>query len=366
MESVDVVVVGAGVVGLAVARALALAGREVIVLEQRATFGTETSSRNSEVIHAGLYYPPGSLKARCCVHGKALLYAYCETKQIAHLRVGKLIVAGDAAERAVLDEYAARARANGVMDLRRVSATEIAALEPAITAQEGLYSPSTGIIDSHGLMLHFVGDIEAHGGAVIYLSPLRGARLTAEKLVIDVGGDQPTSVACCALINAAGLHAQTVARRIGLSERFIPPCHYAIGHYYGLVGRNPFRHLVYPIADTGGLGVHVSLDLAGQARFGPDVRWLDSIDYHFDDSARAAFVRSIKRYYPAIEYDNLAPAYTGIRPKLVAAGEPPADFRIDGPAYHGIPGLINLFGIESPGLTAALAIAELVAAAIKA
>ncbi len=361
MESLDVVVIGAGIVGLAIARELALAGREVVVLEQHATFGTETSSRNSEVIHAGIYYPVGSLKARSCVRGKALLYAYCDHKQIAHQRLGKLIVATNSEEQAILDDYSVRAQANGVRDLVRLNAEAVATLEPALNVTSALMSPSTGIVDSHALQLNFIGDIEAHRGTVVYRSPVLGGVTGKQDLCIDVGGEERITVAARSVVNAGGLHAASLAAKLGVEAKHIPPSRYAIGHYYALTGRNPFRHLVYPVARGGGLGVHVTLDLAGQARFGPDVRWQNHLDYTFDDSAREKFIVAIQRYYPLLDPQALQPAYTGIRPKLVGPGDPPADFRIDGPVRHGIPGLVNLFGIESPGLTAAMAIAEHVA-----
>ncbi len=366
-ERLDCVVVGAGVVGLAIARALALAGREVVVLEKASSFGTETSSRNSEVIHAGIYYPTGSLKARLCVAGKHSLYAYCNERGIPHRRIGKIMLAGSEDHLDILRGQKETARANGVDDLRWLSRQDIAAAEPSVVSAGGLLSPSTGIVDSHALMLSLVGDVENAGGAMVYRSPVLGGRLTETGIAIEVGGEQGTSVECNALVNAGGLHAQALAANLaGLASDKIPPRHIALGHYFTYSGAAPFAHLIYPLPEDGGLGIHVTLDMAGQVRFGPDVKWLEEIDYRFDEARKAKFVKAIKTYYPDLDPDRLQPGYTGIRPKLAGPGMGFADFRIDGPPEHGIPGLVNLFGIESPGLTAALAIAETVAAMLPA
>ncbi len=358
-NSVDCVVIGAGVIGLAVGRALAMRGLEVVVVEAASAIGTETSSRNSEVIHAGIYYPVGSLKARLCVSGRQLLYAYCEEKGIRHRRIGKLIVATSDAEIPILEKYLAQARANGVADLRWVEQAEAARLEPHVRCVRALYSPSTGIIDSHEYLLALQGDLEARGGQVVYNS--RVTRVERQGTLFEVAtGDSPTAaISCRRLVNAAGLHAQDVAGRIeGLPSASIPPQHLARGHYYTLSGKSPFSRLVYPVAETGGLGIHVTLDLAGTARFGPDVQWLDTIDYSFNPDTRDKFATAIRRYYPDLDEARLQPSYTGIRPKLSGPGQPAADFLIQGEDQHGLPGLLNLYGIESPGLTAALALAE--------
>jgi L-2-hydroxyglutarate oxidase LhgO len=360
-ETVDAVVVGAGVVGLAVARRLAEAGLETLLLESAGSIGSGISSRNSEVIHAGIYYPTGSLKARLCVAGRDALYAYCAERGIGARAVGKLIVATDEREVATLDGYRAQARANGAGDLEPLDARAVRELEPEVDAVAGLFSPRSGIVDSHALMLSFLGDFERAGGVLALQSPVLALRPCSQGMALDVGGAQPMSLRAGCVVNAAGLGAPALAARCeGLQA--VPRLWLARGRYYGLSGPPPFRHLVYPVAGGGGLGVHVTLDLAGGVRFGPDVEWIDAEDYGFDDGARDAFAAAIRRYYPALDPSRLTPAYTGIRPKLVGPGEAAADFRIDDAEVHGIPGLVNLFGIESPGLTASLAIAEQVSA----
>ena len=350
-ESCDAVVIGAGVVGLAVARELALSGREVLVLERHDLIGAETSSRHSEVIHAGIYYPTGSLKARTCVRGKALLYEYCRTRGVPHARVGKIIVATSESHFDVLRGYREQARENGAGDLPLLDAGKVSRLEPAVRCLGGIYSESTGIVDSHALMLSLQGDLEAHGGVVSLCTEVTALRRHGDRVGVRCG-DYELSAAT--VVNSAGLFAPALARafRTGYQGFF------AKGHYYALSGRSPFTHLVYPVAESGGLGVHVTLDLAGQARFGPDVMWIDDADYDFDSGNRDRFVAAIRRYYPALDEERLHPGYTGIRPKIVPAGAPAGDFVIEGPAEHGVSGLVNLFGIESPGMTAALAIAE--------
>jgi len=362
-ERLDCVVVGAGVVGLAVARALALAGREVTVLERATSFGTETSSRNSEVIHAGIYYPPGSLKARHCVAGKHKLYDYCAGRGIGHRRIGKIIVATSDDQIARLEEDKARATANGVGDLEWLSAAEVHALEPAVIAVRGLISPSTGIIDSHTYMLTLLGDLENAGGHAVFRSTVEGGRLTDSGIELDIAGeDGSLTVGCDLLVNSAGLGAQALAGALeGFPPAHIPARHIAIGHYFTLSGAQPFKRLVYPVPEVGGLGVHVTLDLAGQAKFGPDVKWIDEVDYSFDEGRKPRFVEAIRRYYPDLDPDRLQPGYTGIRPKIAGPNDGFGDFIIEGPADHGVPGVINLFGIESPGLTSSLSIAEHVA-----
>jgi L-2-hydroxyglutarate oxidase LhgO len=371
MDRVDAVVIGAGVVGLAVARALALAGREVVLLEAADAIGTGTSSRNSEVIHAGLYYPPGSLKARLCVQGRELLYAYCASHGVAHRRCGKLIVATDAAQQPALRALQQRAEACGVPDLQWLDAAQAHALEPALRCTAALLSPSTGIVDSHGLMLSLLGEAEAHGAMLALKSPLQRLRRVADGFVLDVGGDEPMHLHARSVVNSAGLHAVTLAARFeGLPSVALPRSHWARGHYFACAGKPAFSRLVYPMPDEAGLGVHVTLDLGGQMRFGPDVQWIAQAepgaeDYRVDPARAAPFAEAIRRYWPGLPDAALQPAYSGIRPKISGPGEAAADFLIQGPAAHGVAGLVNLFGIESPGLTASLAIAEQVASALQ-
>ncbi|MDQ0347167.1 NAD(P)/FAD-dependent oxidoreductase [Ancylobacter vacuolatus] len=362
-NAVDCVVAGAGVVGLAIARALALKGRDVLVLEATGLVGSDTSARNSEVIHAGLYYAPGTLKARLCVEGRQALYAYCEARGIPHRRTGKLIVATSPAETDKLAAIDAHARACGVTDLQPLSGAEARALEPALNAEAALLSPSTGIIDSHALMLALRGDLEDSGGMIAFNAPILSGEVTARGIVLDVGGPEPTRLACASFINASGHGAVTLARAIaGIPAEAIPPAYFCKGSYFTLSGRAPFARLIYPVPEQAGLGVHLTLDLGGQARFGPDTEWIDAPDYTVDPARGDVFYAAIRRYWPALPDGALNPAYAGLRPKIVPAGAPAADFRIDGPAEHGVPGLVQLFGIESPGLTASLAIAEQVAA----
>jgi L-2-hydroxyglutarate oxidase LhgO len=365
MDSVDALVVGAGVIGLAIARELALAGHEVIVIDQAEGIGTGTSSRNSEVIHAGLYYAPGSLKAHLCVEGRHALYAYCAERGIAHRRCGKLVVAVDDSEVAALEALHAQALANGVSDVQLIDGTAARALEPALSAVAALHSPCTGIIDSHGFMLALQGDAEDRGALFAFHSPFERAAVTSDGFDVRIGGAEPMRLATRLLINAAGLQASAVASRIdGLDPRHIPRARLCKGHYFTLTSRAPFSRLVYPMHNRAGLGVHFTLDLGGQGKFGPDVEWLPegaAEDYVVDVSRAEGFERDIRRYWPALPDNALAPAYSGLRPKIVGPGEPAADFRIDGPEAHGVAGLVNLFGIESPGLTASLAIAPRVA-----
>ena len=363
MDSLDAVVIGAGVVGLAVARALALGGREVIVLERRTRVGEETSSRNSGVIHAGIHYPPNSLKARLCIRGKELLYAYCREKSIGHRRCGKLIVALNEAQHAGLEAIRARGLNSGVDDLTVLNPAAAAALEPEVRCTSALLSPSTGIIDSHGLMTALQGDLERAGGDVGRLCEFVRGRVERRGFRLEVrSAGEPVRVNAETLVNAAGLYAAEVAGNIaGLEPRHIPRIRYAKGNYFVYRGRHPFRRLVYPLPEPGGLGVHVTLDLSGQARFGPDVQWVDAPEYAVDESRLGRFFEAVRAYWPGVNRDRLAPGYAGVRPKLVGPGEPAGDFVIQGPEVHRIPGLVNLYGIESPGLTAALAIAERVA-----
>ena len=367
MEHVDAVVIGAGVVGLAVARALARAGREVIILEAENAFGTGTSSRNSEVIHAGIYYPTGSLRARLCVAGKQALYAYCASHGVAHQRCGKLIVASTANELPALDRLQATALANGVPDLQRLSAAQAQALEPALHCVGALLSPSTGIIDSHGLMLALLGDAQAAGAMLALCAPVLSGAVTPEGMVLQVGGTEPMALCARTVVNSAGLQAPPLARGLhGLPAPHIPTDRLAKGCYFTLPGRAPFSRLVYPApGQSGHLGVHLTLDLGGQARFGPSFEWVDTPDYRVDPAGADHFYAEVRRYWPALPDGVLQPGYAGLRPKISGPGEPAADFRVDGPARHGVPGLVNLFGIESPGLTASLAIADLVLQRLK-
>ncbi len=363
MESTDVIVVGAGVVGLALARTLALSGREVIVLEAADAIGTETSSRNSEVIHAGIYYDRGSLKARMCVAGKHLLYRYCEERGVAHANCGKLIVATSAEQLGTLDKIRAQAAANEVPDLRPLAPAEVRAMEPAVYCVGALFSPSTGIIDSHAYMLALQGEAEDHGAMIAFNSPVGSGRIRDDGIELDVGGAEPMTIRANTVVNSAGIHAQALARTLqNFPAAHVPPSYYCKGNYYTLAGRSPFSRLVYPVPEAAGLGVHVTIDLAGQARFGPDVEWIDAISYDVDLRRADSFYAAIRRYWPDLRDGQLQPGYAGIRPKIQAKGEAAKDFVIAGPADHGVRGLVHLFGIESPGLTASLAIAEHVTA----
>lgn len=361
MEQVDCVVIGAGVVGLAVARALALAGREVLVLEAAAAIGTGTSARNSEVIHAGIYYPAGSLKAALCVQGNALLYAYCAKHGVDHRRCGKLIVATSAEQVAQLAHIQNRARANGVADLVLLDQAQLHSLEPGLHAHAGLLSPSTGIVDSHALMLALQADLEQAGGCVVLNTRVEQADAVAGAVQMHMRDG--TCLRAQAVVNSAGLDAPALAASIrGLDARHVPRAFFAKGNYFSLSSRAPFAHLIYPVPQPGGLGVHLTLDLGGQARFGPDVQWVDSAhDLSVDPRRGDCFYAEVRKYWPTLPDGSLQAAYCGIRPKIAGPGMPDADFVIQGPATHGMAGLVNLFGIESPGLTSALAIGQRVA-----
>jgi len=361
LDRVDTAVIGAGLVGLAVARALSLQGREVVILEAEDAIGTHTSSRNSEVMHAGIYYAHGSLKARACIEGRERLYAYCAERGVPHRRCGKLIVAADAAQIPELDAILARAHANGVSDVARIGVAAAKAMEPELSCVAALHSPSTGIVDSHALMLAYLGDAQSAGAMLALKSPLERARVRADGIELQVAGAEPLLAG--ALVNCAGLRAPSVARRIeGYPPGHAPRELYAKGNYYALARRSPFTRLVYPVPEPGGLGVHVTLDLGGRARFGPDVEWVEAIDYRVDARRAQAFYAAIRRYWPGLPDGALEPGYAGIRPKISGRGEPAADFVVQGPRAHGVPGLVNLFGIESPGLTASLALADHAAA----
>ena len=366
MDKVECVVIGAGVVGLAVARELAMAGREVVILEAEDAIGTHTSSRNSEVIHAGIYYPKGSLKARTCVDGRKRLYAYCDQHGVPYKRCGKLIVATSGEQISGLMAIQQKAHENGVTDVVEIPAAEAMRMEPALHCVAALHSPSTGIIDSHALMLAYLGDAQAAGAMLALMSPLENVRLSQGGFELKVGGIEGTRIRTKILVNSAGLRAPSIARLIeGFPPERIPPELYAKGNYYSLAGRPPFSRLIYPVPEAGGLGVHVTLDLAGQARFGPDVEWVERIGYEVDPRRAERFYAAIRRYWPALPDGALAPGYAGIRPKISGPQEPAADFLLQGPAQHGIAGLVNLFGIESPGLTASLALADDVAEILK-
>jgi L-2-hydroxyglutarate oxidase LhgO len=356
MDRVDAVVIGAGVVGLAIARELAMSGCEVVILDAEDAIGTHTSSRNSEVIHAGIYYPKGSLKARACVEGKQRLYEYCASHGVPHRRCGKLIVATSEPQLNELEGIRAKAHANGVTDVDWIAKDEVARLEPELFCLGALHSPSTGIIDSHALMLAYLGDAEDRGAMLALKTPLMGGEITAGGIVVHTS---EMTLQTSILVNSAGLRAPSVAKTLeGFDARLIPGEFYAKGNYYSLNRKNPFKRLIYPVPEPGGLGVHVTLDLAGQARFGPDVEWIDRIDYDVDPRRAERFYAAIRRYWPGLPDDSLSPGYAGIRPKTAGPKDPAPDFEIQGPRKHGVPGLVHLFGIESPGLTASLALAR--------
>jgi L-2-hydroxyglutarate oxidase LhgO len=361
-ERVDCVVVGAGVLGLAAAGALARAGREVIVLEANAAIGTEISSRNSGVIHAGIYYPKDSVKARACVTGKKSLYAFCEAYGVAHQRIEKLLVATDESQLPLLRSYQERAAGNGVDDLRYLTAAEARALEPEVRCSGALLSPSTGILDVHAYMLALQGDAEEFGAVIAFNTPLLGGRVGTGETVVEAGGEQAATLACRLLVNCAGLGAQAVAGSIdGFPEARVPRLYLAKGNYFSLNRASPFRRLIYPMPVGAWLGVHSVLDMGGRCKFGPDIHWVNAVEYDVDAAQAEAFYPAIRRYWPDLPDGALQPDYAGLRPKLYREGETPRDFLIQGPDDHGVAGIINLFGIESPGLTASLAIADEVA-----
>jgi L-2-hydroxyglutarate oxidase LhgO len=354
MDKADCIIIGAGVIGLAVARELALAGREVIILERAGAIGTETSARNSEVIHSGLYYPPDSLKARLCVEGRHRLYSYCLERGVEARPIGKLLVAASEAQVPKLAAIKQNAARNGVRDLNWLSSEDVRALEPEVRCAAALFSPGTGILDSHAFMLTLQGDLEDAGGVIAFNSTVVSGSVPGDGIVLRT---QETAVKAKLVINASGLHATAVAQSIdGIPKRLIPRAWFAKGNYFALKGLSPFKHLVYPMPEAAGIGIHATLDLGGAVRFGPDVEWIETIDYIVDEKRAPLFEEAIRQYWPALPENALAPAYCGIRPKIAGPGEPSADFMIQGPRDHGIEGFWNLFGIESPGLTASLAV----------
>ncbi|HZA02579.1 MAG TPA: NAD(P)/FAD-dependent oxidoreductase [Hyphomicrobiaceae bacterium] len=365
---VETIVIGAGVVGLAIARALAVQGQEVLVLEQHGVIGAETSSRNSEVIHAGIYYPPGSLRARLCVQGKLQLYRLCAENGIPHKRCEKLLVATAEDQLPKLKAIQDTAVANDVSDLKYLSGDEAQRLEPELRCVAALLSPSTGIIDSHALMLALQGHAEAHGGQVVLNSRVSELRGVAPRLfALDIAGDHATTITCRNLVLAAGLHASELARTLSYPSSYQPPeTYYAKGQYYALSARSPFTRHVYPMPQGAWLGLHATVDLSGRCKFGPDIEWIPTIDYSFEPAKLQRSVGFIRSYYPGMEPERLHADYTGIRPKLYRQGEPVPDFAFHTERKHGLPGLVMLFGIESPGLTAALAIGDYVATLLRA
>ncbi len=355
-------VAGAGVIGLAIARRLAVAGREVIVLDPAGAIGTETSSRNSEVIHAGIYYPSGSLKARLCVTGREALYSFCRTRHVPYRKCGKLMVAAAQTEIAGLEALEVKARTNGVHDLEWLTPSQVSRLEPHLRCAGALLSPSTGIIDSLALMLALQGEAERHGAVIAFGTPLVAASTHGTAIEIVTGGGEPIRARCRQLVNAAGLDAPALSRCVaGVDAGSIPTAYLAKGSYFTLAGRAPFRRLIYPMPEAGGLGVHLTLDMAGQARFGPDVEWIERRDYSVDPRRAGRFYAAIRGYWPGLPDNALAPGYAGIRPKISGPDESAADFAVHGPAETGVPGYAALYGIESPGLTACLSLADLVA-----
>ena len=366
MDSVECLVIGAGVVGLAIARALARSRREVVVLESEGVIGSGVSSRNSEVIHAGLYYPRNLNKRRLCIEGKAMLYAFCREYGVPHQRCGKILVATTEAEVGKLAAIKKQAEANGVADLVWLGRDEARALEPALRVAKALLSPSTGIIDSHAFMLALEGEAKRHGAMLALETPVVAGRTAERGLVIETGGRNPTRIAANVVVNSAGLGAQAVARSIaGMPQKEIPPLHLAKGSYFALAKQSPFSHLVYPVPSPGGLGIHMTLDMSGRARFGPDVEWVETIDYAVDPRRAEAFYDDVRSYWPGLPDGALQPDYSGIRPKIERPGGSGTDFLIQGEKDHGVAGLLNLFGIESPGLTCSLAIADQIAGIVQ-
>src|ERR1039457_6176328 len=365
-ERLDCAVIGGGVVGLAIARKLALLGRQVVVFEAERATGLHTSSRNSEVLHAGIYYPTGSLKARLCVEGRRLLEGYCTERGITWRRIGKIVVATSEAELPKLEQYKAQGHINGLDDLTWLEREQVRDMEPSVVCVRALSSPSTGLVDSHGLMRALASDTRDAGGDIVLGSPVRGGELADGGhdggIDLDIGGGDPGRFRFRAVVNAAGFSAPAVARSLrGLDPKFVPAPYFARGHYFTVSGPSPFKRLIYPLPGSDGLGIHVALDLAGNLRFGPDATWVDTVSYAFDEGCAEAFYRAIRRYYPGLPDGALSPGFVGVRPKLGPAGSGFFDFILQGREIHGVPGLLNLFGIDSPGLTSCMAIAEEVA-----
>jgi L-2-hydroxyglutarate oxidase LhgO len=368
MEQVDCVVIGAGVVGLAVAREMALQGRETILLERESAFGTISSARNSEVIHAGIYYPKDSLKAKLCVEGNRLLYEYCRDHQVSTARYGKLIVASDETQLDDLSAILYKAQNNGVPEIKLISGDDAKAMEPNLKCTAAILSSTTGIVDSHGYMLSLLGGFEDAGGMIAYQSPLISAKpigaSAAGGYELEIGGADGMQIQTKLLINCAGMSAPAVAQKIeGLAKEQIPKAYFAKGNYFSLSGKSPFKHLIYPIPEPGGLGVHLTLDMGGQAKFGPDVEWLEidaeeQIDYTVNPKRGEGFYEAVRRYWPGLKDGSLQPDYSGVRAKIVPPDAPAGDFCFNGPNDHGMRGLYNLYGFESPGLTSSLAIAK--------
>ncbi|MBF0277023.1 MAG: NAD(P)/FAD-dependent oxidoreductase [SAR324 cluster bacterium] len=361
MDTVDITIIGAGVIGLAIAQKLAGTEKDLLILEQHRSFGTETSSRHSEVIHAGIYYPKDSLKAKFCVAGKIAMYDYCRRNRIPFKQLGKLIVATKSEEEPILEEILGKARTNGVFDLQWMSRQELQRLEPELQATQALFSPSTGIIDSHSFMRSLLANAESKGANLVCLTPVERIEPVKEGFEVHVGGENPFHFHTRILINAGGLYAQDISRKIsGLNPHSIPPIYFCKGNYFAISGKSPFSHLIYPVPEpnVAGLGVHSTIDLAGQVRFGPDVQYIDTIDYDVSLKNLPQFYHSIRRYFPGLPDASLRPDYSGIRPKLQGPGDPVADFIIQDASIHQLPGLIQLYGIESPGFTSSLAIAD--------
>jgi L-2-hydroxyglutarate oxidase LhgO len=359
IEKLDCAVIGGGVVGLAIARRLALVGRQVVLFEAEKSTGLHTSSRNSEVMHAGIHYPTGSLKARLCVQGRRMMADYCQSRGLDWKPIGKIVVAVEEQEVAQLEHIQAQAVANGVDDMRWLSAAEVRALEPAVACQCGLASPSTGLVDSHGFMRSLAAEARAAGADMVLASPVVGGTVAADGIELDVGGSDPERFHFRTVVNAAGFSAPAVVRSFrGIDPGTIPTAYFAKGHYFVLSGPAPFRRLVYPVPASGGLGIHVALDLAGAVRFGPDATWVDRPDYRFDESRIDFFYRAVRRYYPALRDGTLSPGFVGVRPKLGPADAGFIDFVLQGSDVHHVPGLLNLYGIDSPGLTSSLALAD--------
>jgi len=360
-HDIETIIIGAGAVGLAIARSLSQHGHDIIILDEAETIAGGITARNSEVIHAGLYYAKDSLKARLCVAGKKRMYDYCQSHGVPHKRLGKLIVATSDDEIKSLDLIRAKARDAGVDDLIFMETKDLQNIEPELKASAALFSPSTGIVDAHALSLALLGDAENNGAMLALNSPVLNSRVINGGFLLSVGGDEATEITCKNLIISAGLGAQSIAHNLsGLDKKTIPPLYYAKGNYFTLAGKSPFEHLIYPVPVPGGLGTHSTLDLGGQTKFGPDVNWIDVINYDVDVSKRDGFYNAIRRYWPGLPDGALNPGYVGIRPKTRGPGEPAQDFIIQNENDHGVPGLIALYGIESPGLTSCLAIGEYV------